>query len=206
MKSSQGNPELHDKDTDLQSKAHLFLQDIASAHAKARDQLMIARDRMIKFADRRRSTVKGLAVGGKCYLKLEGIDFEIFKRRPNKKLGNLWFGPFEILEQISPVSYKLDLPHNTKIHPVFHVDRLKTYNTTQDLTGVATRLPPVKDDVYVVEGILDERVRYRKREFLIHWRGYSELYDSTWEPESALSNAKAVLKRWRRTHKALPLG
>ena len=206
LKSNHGNSELHDNDTDLKSKAHLFLQDISSAHAQARDQLMIARDRMIRFADRRRSTVKGLSVGGKCYLKLEGIDFEIFKRRPNKKLGNLWFGPFEILEQISPVSYKLDLPHNTKIHPVFHVDRLKAFSTTQDLTGVATRLPPVKDDVYVVEAILDERVRYRKREFLIHWQGYSELFDSTWEPESELNNAKAVVKRWRRTHKALPLG
>ena len=109
------------------------------------------------------------------------------------------------MKRISPVSYKLELPHNTKVHPVFHVDRLKPFSDSLDLTGASNKLPPVKDDEYEVECILDERVRYHKREFLIHWQGYSELYDSTWEPESSLSTAKVAVKRWRRTHKALPL-
>ena len=187
------------------SRARQYLQDIASAHAAARDSLLVARDRMSRFADKRRRTCDDLQVGGKAWLSLEGIDLDLFKRRPSRKLGLLKFGPFSILKKVSPVSYQLELPDYCRIHDVFHVDRLKVYSPSQDLTSEARKLPPTKDDEYVVQAIIDERVRYKKREFLIHWQGYSELYQSTWEPEIHLNNANAVVKDWRRSHKAIPL-
>jgi len=187
------------------SRAHQYLADIASAHAAARDQLMLARDKMARFADRRRRTVVGLKVGGFTWLSLEGIELDIFKRRPSRKLGLLWFGPLKIIKQISPVAFKLELPDFCKIHDVFHVDRLKASSPSMDLTMQARKLPPTKDGEYEVEAIISERVRYKKREFLVHWQGYSELYQSTWKPESHLRNAKQVLKTWRSKHKPIPL-
>ena len=66
-------------------------------------------------------------------------------------------------------------------------------------------MPPLQDEEYEIEVILDERVLRRKREFLVHWKGYSELYDNTWEPEVSFNNARDIMKRWRKTHKPLAI-
>lgn len=41
------------------------------------------------------------------------------------KLAPKYFGLYEIIETIGPVAYKLALPESSRVHPIFHVSRLK---------------------------------------------------------------------------------
>jgi hypothetical protein len=43
------------------------------------------------------------------------------------KLAPRFCGPFEILDRVRPVAYKLALPPTMKAHNVFHVSLLKRY-------------------------------------------------------------------------------
>ena len=44
-----------------------------------------------------------------------------------EKLAPRYCGPFEVLERVGPVAYKLALPLHVKVHNVFHVSLLEIY-------------------------------------------------------------------------------
>ena len=73
------------------------------------------------------------------------------------KIKAHWVGPFHITREISPVAYGLDLPLGWRIHPVFHVSKLKCYIYSEEFLQ-EVEPPPlvlVGDTLeYEVEGIL----------------------------------------------------
>jgi hypothetical protein len=46
------------------------------------------------------------------------------------KLGPKFYGPYWVLQKVGEVSYKVQLPHNARIHDVFHVSMLKKFEGT----------------------------------------------------------------------------
>ena len=61
-----------------------------------------------------------------------------------------------------------------------------------------------RGQVYEVNCIRDEKLRYNKPYVLISWKGYSELFDNSWEPlEEIQSGAPKVVAKWRKDHPSL---
>jgi hypothetical protein len=66
-------------------------------------------------------------LGDMVYLKLQPYRHTSLNIHNNLKLSIKYFGPFRIIECIGLVAYKLQLPSNIDIHPVFHVSELKRH-------------------------------------------------------------------------------
>jgi hypothetical protein len=50
-------------------------------------------------------------------------------RRPSRKIDHKLYGPFVILELVSPTAIQLWLPKTWKIHPIFHVCLIEPFIT-----------------------------------------------------------------------------
>lgn len=53
--------------------------------------------------------------------------------RLHPKLSAKYYDPFQILKQVGPVAFWLQLPETTRIHPVFHVSQFKMAVETQQM-------------------------------------------------------------------------
>ena len=67
------------------------------------------------------------------------------------KLSPRYIGPFEIVERIGPVAYRLDLPEElSRVHNVFHISMLRKY--ISDPSHVLQTLEiELRDDLSYVE-------------------------------------------------------
>ncbi|KAL0180227.1 hypothetical protein M9458_025669, partial [Cirrhinus mrigala] len=100
-------------------------------------------------------------------------------RLPCKKLNPRYVGPFQIIRQITPVSFRLDLPAEYRISPTFHVSLLKPAGDpegVENLDEAALQGPPPVivdgEEVYRVNTILDSRRRRGQLQYLVDWEGF----------------------------------
>jgi hypothetical protein len=167
----------------------------------AKDLLMEAQDRQSKYANQHRRHDE-FNIGDKVLLSTWNINNPIDKNRPTKKLSPKFIRPYIIIGKISSVAYKLELPSNMKIHPVFHISLLKKYNADEEFNRPTP--PPAiitsdNEEEFEVDIILDKRIHYRKPQYLVKWTGYP-IYDTTWEPLDNLNNALKKVYSFENSH------
>ncbi|GJX86542.1 putative reverse transcriptase domain-containing protein [Tanacetum coccineum] len=89
-----------------------------------KEKLKAARDRQKSYADNRRKPLE-FEVGDRVMLKVSPWK-GVIRFGKKGKLAPRYVGPFEILERIGPVAYRLRLPEELSgVHDTFHVSNLK---------------------------------------------------------------------------------
>jgi hypothetical protein len=180
-------------DTNLPSVEQRFKAlDRAQNEALAAHELARAQMR-VRFPDSFRTFQKG----EKVWLEAKNLRLPYL----SKKMSPKRTGPFQILDVLSPVTYRLLLPTGWQIHNVFHSSLLTPFKETE--AHRPSFPPPVPDLVdgeeeYEVEGILKHKIKKGKTHYLIRWKNCAPTEDS-WEPEGNLTHAKdAIQDYWSR--------
>ncbi|KAL0539895.1 hypothetical protein IC582_024116 [Cucumis melo] len=167
-----------------------LVQSTNEAIQKIRSRMHTAQSRQKSYADVRR---KGLEfeIGDKVFLKVAPMKGVLrFERRG--KLSPRFVGPFEILERIGPVAYRLALPPSlSAVHDVFHVSMLRKY--VPDPSHVVDYEPLEIDEnlSYVeqpVEILAREVKTLRNKEIplvKVLWRNH-RIEEATWEREDVM--------------------
>ncbi|SGY32169.1 BQ5605_C002g01326 [Microbotryum silenes-dioicae] len=192
-----------DGDDDLPSVEELLALRFQACE-DARDQLAISKVRQAAQSNKKRQDEPSWAVGD--FVLLDSSDrrkrLHTRKRRA-AKLMDRFDGPYRIVKAQPEISsYTLQLNGDDAAVPFFHTGKLKTYrknDTALFPNREPARLGPVDvggEPEYIIEDIVDERIRAGKQQYLVSWLSWPSDSNS-WEPAEALEDTEA-LDRWER--------
>ncbi|XP_062080733.1 uncharacterized protein LOC133785522 [Humulus lupulus] len=161
--------------------------EVTSAIERIRKHMLTAQSRQQSYANAKRQDIE-FEVGDKVFLKVSPTK-GVMRFGKKGKLGPSYVGPFEILERIGPVAYRLALPPAlASTHNVFHISMLKKY--VSDLSHVLSyellelqpdlsyEVKPVKILEWGIKELRTKRIPLVK----VLWSN-SAVEEATWELE-----------------------
>ncbi|GAU49705.1 hypothetical protein TSUD_182030 [Trifolium subterraneum] len=168
-----------------------------SSAVDAVDALLSNREEMLitlrKKLAKAQETMKSAADYHRREVQYQVNDWVMVKLRPHKqktatgapysKLGKRYYGPFQIIERIGPVAYKLKLPEESRIHPVFHCSILKPFHGEVEQLNTPIIIPDQERIPDLPLAIISTRHGIEpecRLEVLVQWEGLSP-DDTTWE-------------------------
>ena len=136
-------------------------------------------------------------MGYQVFLKLQPYIQTSVAPRANHKLAYKYYNPFPIIAKINEVAYKLQLPPQATIHPVFHVSLLR--RVMHSGMTVESQLPQCTDELAVPVAILQSRWRLSKgkmrEQVRVRWSN-SEVLGDTWEDKASLQERLPFAEAW----------
>jgi hypothetical protein len=110
------------------------------------------------------------------------------------KLGPKFFGPFQVLDHVGEVAYRLQLSLGAKLRDVFHVGLLKKY--CGEAPSVLGILPSIQHGCACLKPsvVSKSRLAHGRHELLVQWKGLM-VANATW----------VILDEFRQTYPSLQL-
>ncbi|KAK1427944.1 hypothetical protein QVD17_16705 [Tagetes erecta] len=138
-----------------------IIQETTDKIMQIKDRLVTARSRQKSYADKRRKPLE-FEVGDRVLLKVSPWKGSI-RFGKKGKLSPRYIGPFQVLERIGPVAYRLELPEVFgRIHDTFHVSNLKKCLSDETLI-----IPPdevqIDDKLNFIEEPVEIMLRQEKK-------------------------------------------
>ncbi|GKG10758.1 hypothetical protein Tco_0342158, partial [Tanacetum coccineum] len=142
------------------------------------------------YADKRRKPLE-FSVGDYVLLKVSPWKGVVhFRKKGN--LASRFVGPFEIIEKVGPVAYRLDLPEELNgVHDMFYVSNLKkcladpTLQVPLDEIQVDAKLNFVEEPVEILEREFKKLKRSRIAIVKVRWNS-KRGPEFTWEREDQM--------------------
>nr|XP_009771406.1 PREDICTED: uncharacterized protein LOC104221943 [Nicotiana sylvestris] len=152
-----------------------------------RQRLLTAQSRQKAYADKRRRDLV-FTIGDKVFLRVSPMK-GVMRLGKKGKLSPRFMGPYEILDRVGVVAYRLTLPPELSfIHPVFHVSMLRKYIPDSTHMIEAPIIPLNEKLSYEEESmaIVDRQIRkLRSKEIVfvkVLWRNHT-VEETTWVVE-----------------------
>ncbi|KAH0729666.1 hypothetical protein KY290_000785 [Solanum tuberosum] len=142
-----------------------------------------AQQRMTDMANKHRSD-RQFQEGYWVYLQIQPYRQTTLSNQTFNKLSAKYFGPYQVIQRIGKVAYKLSLPTHVAVHATFHVSQLKPCYAFPEVLNH----PPLVDiaSPYCVEPdqVLDRKTIKRGNkviaEILVQWKDIPS-EQATWE-------------------------
>ncbi|GJX14028.1 hypothetical protein Tco_0205786 [Tanacetum coccineum] len=136
-----------------------LVQETTEKISQINDRLKAARDRQKSYADKRRKPLQ-FSVGDYVLLKVSPWK-GVVRFGKKGKLAPRFVGPFEIIEKIGTMAYRLDFPEELdSVHDTFHMSNLK-----KCLADPTLQVPLDEIQVDVKLNFVEESVEILEREF-----------------------------------------
>ena len=167
-----------------------IVQDTTEKVNMIRERLKIENDRQKSYADNRRRDLK-FEMGDQVFLRVSPWK-GILRFGKRGKLSPRYIGPYEIIDKVGEVAYRLSLPSElANIHDVFHVSMLRKY--VADPSHILKEQPiQLKENLTYEEHpveILDRRDQVLRHKVIslvkVLWRSHT-VQEATWETEAQM--------------------
>ncbi|GJU31157.1 putative reverse transcriptase domain-containing protein [Tanacetum coccineum] len=167
-----------------------LVQETTEKISQIKDRLKAARDRQKSYADKRRKPLE-FSVGDYVLLKVSPWK-GVVRFGKKGKLAPRFVGPFEIIEKVGPVAYRLDFPEELNgVHDTFHMSNLKkcladpTLKVPLDEIRVDAKLNFVEEPVEILEREFKKLKRSRFSIVKVRWN-LKRGPEFTWEHEDQM--------------------
>ncbi|GKC63648.1 putative reverse transcriptase domain-containing protein [Tanacetum coccineum] len=164
-----------------------IMQETTEKIFQIKERLKTARSRQKSYADKRRKPLE-FKVGDRVLLKVSPWK-GVVRFGKKGKLAPRYVGPFEIVECVGPVAYRLRLPQELScIHDTFHVSNLKKCLAESDVQvpleeiEIDENLRFVEEPIEIVERDMKKLKRRRIPLVKVRWNSQQGA-EYTWERE-----------------------
>jgi len=163
-------------DLSLNSYDKLSVRDMQAAYSVAKQKISDAQDKYAAEANKHRLE-DPFKIGDLVLLSTKDFTPPNLHGQPTRKLGPRYTGPYAIKSKVG-TSYKLALPKNWAVHPIFHPEKLRPYYWDHNGPHPLSSLPLAER---TVEQVLAARVIKKNnrshKQVLVKWQNHSPVYN-----------------------------